>query len=93
MEAEMKTTRMDPKDLVFIPYGADKGDCPFCNSGVLARDIYVENSFCVREGYSCDICGTAFIEAVQAFRSTGLDTRYFVGVGQGLNGVYAYSAA
>ena len=52
----------EKRELVFIPFGADKGDCPFCYPGVLRREGAVENRFNVKEGYVCDHCGTMFVE-------------------------------
>lgn len=50
------------KEYIYIPYGADKGDCLYCPRGVLRRDEQVENSFEAREGYICPECGTVFLE-------------------------------
>jgi hypothetical protein len=60
------------KELVLIPYGADKGDCPFCFYGVLGRDTLIETKFNVKEGYSCDKCSSMFLE---------LNKRYFRRIG------------
>lgn len=69
------------KELVFIPSGADKGDCPYCSTGVLARDSQVEQEHCVREGYVCDTCGRHYIEAVFAYHGMcDCGRRYFVNV-------------
>ena len=69
------------KELVYIPAGADKGDCPYCSTGVLARDQEVEQSEQVREGYICDTCGRHFIKAVVAYRGQcDCDSRHFVNV-------------
>jgi len=51
------------ENLVYVPMGADKGDCPHCNGGVLRRENTVQESFSVREGYICARCGTVFIES------------------------------
>lgn len=50
------------EDLVYVPYGADKGDCPHCFYGVLRRDAEVEKRYNVNEGYLCIKCGALFIE-------------------------------
>jgi len=55
---------LDRKYLIYIPHGADKGDCPFCQEGVLGRESQVERTFRVAEGYRCDLCGRAFIETI-----------------------------
>lgn len=52
----------DLKDLVYIPFGADKGDCPYCYYGVLRRDEGIETKYSVREGYICPRCGVIFTE-------------------------------
>jgi len=52
----------DKKELVYIPYGAEKGDCPFCSAGVLRRDYRIEEIYKSREGYICPVCGTIFSE-------------------------------
>lgn len=49
-------------ELVYIPYGAEKGDCPHCYCGVLRREVEVENKYKVKEGYICYKCGAMFIE-------------------------------
>lgn len=61
-------TPFDSKELVYVPFGADKGDCPFCYSGVLIREKKVETRFNVREGYVCSLCGAIYVEK---------GTRYF----------------
>lgn len=50
------------EELLYIPYGADKGDCPYCFYGVLRREEEVENKYNVREGYICPNCGAMFTE-------------------------------
>jgi hypothetical protein len=87
----LKKDYVDRKSLVFIPFGADKGDCPFCTAGVLARDFLVEQSFCVNEGYSCDKCRMSFIEAVNIPYNSPVGSRYFVGVTHAVNDVVVHS--
>lgn len=50
------------EDLVYVPYGADKGDCPHCFYGVLRRESDVEKEYKVNEGYLCPRCGAVFLE-------------------------------
>lgn len=50
------------KEMVYIPFGADKGDCPYCINGVLQRDDNVEKNYDSKEGYVCPICVTPFLE-------------------------------
>ena len=73
---------VERKDLVYIPYGADKGDCPHCLEGVLERDSTVESMFKVREGYKCDICCRNFIEGIFVVSrkpwEKGVSRRYFM---------------
>lgn len=72
------STWSNKKELVFIPYGADKGDCPFCGY-VLRREGTVENRFNVKEGYVCDHCGTLFVELHgRYFRRIAVDKRFSV---------------
>jgi len=52
------------KNLVYIPYGAEKGDCPFCFTGVLRRDPDVEELYLMKEGYICARCGAVYEELV-----------------------------
>jgi len=52
----------DVKSLVYIPYGAEKGDCPFCSFGVLRRDKDVESLYKMKEGYICAKCGCVYDE-------------------------------
>lgn len=54
----------DCNDLVYIPFGAEKGDCPHCHYGVLRREGFVEDKYNVKEGYICVNCGAMFVEAV-----------------------------
>jgi hypothetical protein len=49
-------------DLVYIPVGAEKGDCPHCYVGVLRREEEVQDVFHCREGYICANCGAIFLE-------------------------------
>jgi hypothetical protein len=49
-------------NLVYIPYGAEKGDCPYCFTGVLRREEEVQNKFSCKEGYICAQCGVVFLE-------------------------------
>lgn len=70
---------------VFVPYTADKGDCPFCSDGVLERDSGVESYFNTSEGYSCNSCGRFFIESLLtgAHYMTSINikkSRYFIPV-------------
>lgn len=58
----LPTLEVERRDMVFIPIGADKGDCPRCIEGVLRREHEVEKQHKVREGYQCDTCGRHFIE-------------------------------
>jgi len=50
------------EELLYIPYGADKGDCPYCYHGVLRREEEVEQKYKVKEGYICPTCGAMFTE-------------------------------
>lgn len=50
------------KELVYIPTGAEKGDCPYCFKGVLRRDGVVQKMYGCKEGYICADCGTVFLE-------------------------------
>ena len=52
----------DPEKLIYIPYGAEKGDCPYCYYGVLRRDPDVERIYKIKEGYICAKCGTVYEE-------------------------------
>ena len=54
--------RYNPKELVYIPYGSDKGDCPYCLKGVLRRDENIERKLEVKEGYLCTTCWSSFTE-------------------------------
>lgn len=70
---------------VFVPYTADKGDCPFCSEGVLERDSNVESLFSTQEGYSCNSCGRYFIESILMTSNSGTNKpdkkkRYFIPV-------------
>jgi len=49
---------------VFIPFNSNKGDCPYCSSGVLFRNSISERKLAVPEAYTCDICGRDFIEGI-----------------------------
>jgi len=57
----------DNKELVYVPWGADKGDCPYCDKGVLRRDEKTEEIFRVSEGYVCDLCRTRFTELARRY--------------------------
>lgn len=50
------------QELVYIPMGAEKGDCPYCYTGVLRREGDVQEVFQCKEGYICAECGTVFLE-------------------------------
>lgn len=50
------------EELLYIPYGAEKGDCPYCSRGVLRREEEVESKYKVNEGYICPDCGAVFTE-------------------------------
>jgi hypothetical protein len=52
----------DRRMLVYIPTRAEKGDCPYCYTGVLRRDDDVQRVFNCKEGYICAECGTVFLE-------------------------------
>jgi len=54
--------RYEEKELVYIPYGAEKGDCPYCFTGVLRREEDVQEQFHSKEGYICAKCGAVFLE-------------------------------
>lgn len=56
------------KELVYIPFTADKGDCPYCD-GVLRRDDELQEKLRMKETYRCNGCGLTFKE---------LANRYFV---------------
>jgi hypothetical protein len=47
---------------VYIPHGAEKGDCPYCFTGVLFRNVDKEAVLGVRELYTCASCGIDFVE-------------------------------
>jgi len=74
----VKPSGYDHRELVYIPMGAEKGDCPYCFSGVLRRENEVQEAFKCKEGYICAQCGTVFLE---------LGNRYYgrVAVWQGLH--------
>lgn len=57
---------MDKKNMVYIPVGAEKGDCPFCE-GVLYRDSKSESDFRVPEAYTCDCCSSRFFESIYLY--------------------------
>ena len=57
----------DPKELVYIPTGAEKGDCPYCYHGVLRRDPTVEQIYDTKEGYICANCGIVYDELFRRF--------------------------
>jgi hypothetical protein len=57
----------DQKELVYIPMGAEKGDCPYCYYGVLRRDPQVEEIYNLREGYICAKCGVVYAELYNRF--------------------------
>ena len=79
----MSTLRI-PEYSVYVPAGSDKGDCIFCDEGVLARDGVVQKFYKVDEGYRCDTCGRIFIEGINLiFRFPeylGIPRRCFVEV-------------
>ena len=50
------------KEFIYIPYGAEKGDCIYCKHGVLRREKQVEESFESREDYICAHCRAVFLE-------------------------------
>lgn len=58
-----RSTSTLEKELLYIHSFSDKGDCIYCLEGVLYRDTEVEEAFEVNEGYKCDTCGNAYIEA------------------------------
>jgi len=62
-----KLTNLDKKDLVYIPMGADKGDCPYCTTGVLRRDPDVEKIYNEREAYICARCGVIYVEMIKRY--------------------------
>ncbi len=55
------------EELLYIPYGADKGDCPYCFYGVLRREEEVEEKYKVNEGYICPTCGAMFTETFKRY--------------------------
>lgn len=57
-----KASAPDKHLFIFIPVGAEKGDCCVCSTGVLYRSETVEEAFGTKEGYRCDKCRTPFIE-------------------------------
>jgi len=63
----VKPSGYERQELVYIPYGAEKGDCPFCYKGVLRRDGNVQRTFNCKEGYICAECGTVFLELGQRY--------------------------
>jgi len=74
------------KECVFIPVGSERGDCPYCISGVLVRDYEgeVQDRY-TKERYRCDTCGRIFIEGMNMVRasswirhSKGSVHRYFI---------------
>ncbi len=67
----------DSKELVYVPFGAEKGDCPFCFHGVLRREKNVEIRFNVREGYICGMCGALYIEkGMRYFKRIAVDRSF-----------------
>lgn len=72
----------DKSLFVYIPRGADKGDCLNCSTGVLFRDETVEEAFDVKEGYRCDKCHTPFIEGYLVIKrkpwENRIPRRYFI---------------
>lgn len=79
----MPTLRI-PDECVYVPLGADKGDCPFCQEGVLGRNLEMQKLYKVDEAYQCDICGRIYIEGIRLmFRFPeylGIPRRCFVEV-------------
>lgn len=66
------------KEYVYIPFGADKGDCIYCPTGVLRRDEEVESVFNKREGYICPDCGAVFLEhSNRYFKRVAVWGRFF----------------
>ena len=57
-----KLSGYSKKEYIYIPYGAEKGDCMYCRKGVLRKDVQVEMTFGSKEGYICPDCGAVFLE-------------------------------
>lgn len=67
------------KECVFIPVGSERGDCPYCDSGVLVRDYETEKQGrYIKEQYQCDTCGRTFIEGMNTVRTSPW-TRHYKG--------------
>ena len=58
----VRPSEYDRQNLIYIPMGAEKGDCPYCYTGVLRREDEVQNTYKCKEGYICAGCGTVFLE-------------------------------
>ena len=58
----VRPSEHDCQELIYIPMGAEKGDCPYCYTGVLRREDEVQKVFNCKEGYICAGCGTIFLE-------------------------------
>lgn len=58
----LKPREYNLDELVYIPFGAEKGDCPFCFLGVLRREEDVQRVYKCKEGYICAKCGTVFLD-------------------------------
>jgi len=69
---------------IYVPFGSDKGDCLFCDDGVLARDTDVQKFYRVDEGYKCDKCYRVYIEGINMIfkfpEYLGIPRRCFVEV-------------
>ena len=58
----VRSSGFSRNELVYIPMGAEKGDCPYCYVGVLRREDDVQQAYNCKEGYICAECGTVFLE-------------------------------
>jgi uncharacterized protein with PIN domain len=56
--------KINNKEVVHIPFSSEKGDCPYCNDGVLFYDEEAEQKLAVKEVYQCDICSRFYIEGI-----------------------------
>jgi len=70
-----KASSPDKTQFIYVPRGADKGDCVVCSTGVLFRDQTVEETFGTKEGYRCDTCNTPFIEGYLTIDRRPWETR------------------
>jgi hypothetical protein len=53
-------------ELVYIPEGAEKGDCPYCKVS-LERDLLCEGLMGIKEAYICPTCESIFVELARRY--------------------------